>query len=109
MVTILKKILLLSVAFFSASLHANWHGANSGIIHSIDVTQANNYGIRVTLEGGAKLCGNANSFAYLNKSDDNYQAYLSVLLAAKFAKSVVVIYANRDANGYCQIGYISVV
>ena len=63
MVIILKKIMTFFAVFFSTSIHADWHGANSGIIHSIDVTQANNYGIRVTLEGGAKLCGNANGWA----------------------------------------------
>lgn len=87
-----------------------WDGAVSGKVRTIDVTGGNNYGFRIALEGSPKLCGNENSWAFINVSDSNYQTYVAVLLAAKAAQFDVRVYTNRtsDENGYCRIGYIAV-
>jgi hypothetical protein len=105
----LKRLMLslfLLVISFSASA---WDGTVSGKVFTIDVTGGTNYGFRVTLSGGPKLCGNDHAWAYLNDNDSNYNTYVSVLLAAKLADRTVTIYTNRKGgttNGYCHIGYI---
>ncbi|WP_421144900.1 hypothetical protein [Aeromonas dhakensis] len=87
-----------------------WDGATSGKISKIDVAPASNYGFRVYLDGDKKLCGNANSWAYINGSDSNYNTFVSVLLSAKASNATITIYANQEkqsGEAYCQIGYIS--
>lgn len=104
----MKYLFLLLVAFFSCTILA-WDGSVAGKIHSIEVTQGNNFGFRITLEGAPKFCGNENSWAFLNELDSNYQTYVSVLLAAKAAKLDVIIYSTREnVSGYCRIGHILV-
>jgi hypothetical protein len=109
MVEVCMKNWFFIVGLLSFSSQA-WDGHVSGKIGSIDVTSGNNYDLRVTLVNGPKLCGNGNTWAYLNNSDSNYQTYVSVLLAAKMAEKNVTIYTSKETksgNGYCHIGYIS--
>lgn len=96
--------ILFSVKAFS------WDGHVSGKIYNIDVTGGENYGFRLSLDGGTKsLCGNNHKWAYLNESASNYQTYVAVLLAAKMADKTVILYTNqKGGNGYCEIGYVSV-
>ncbi len=100
---------IIILCFFSAlslNAFAAWGGSNRGEISLIEVTAEHNFGYRVHLKGSPQLCGNTNTFAYLNKSDSNYDTYVSVLTAAKFAKTEVTIYTNSDSNGYCKIGHV---
>lgn len=86
-----------------------WDGTVSGKIILIDVTQAENSGFRVILEGSPELCANNSSspdWAYLNKSLSNYETYVSVFLSANLAGRTVTIYTTKDSNGNCQIGYL---
>lgn len=104
---------LICLAFLALSSHnvVAWDGMTNGHIRTIDVTGGNNYGFRVSLEGGPPLCGNSHTWAYINETDSNYQTYVAVLLAAKAAKQSVTLYTNRQNNasdGFCHIGYISV-
>ncbi|MCS4306768.1 hypothetical protein M2404_001093 [Rheinheimera pacifica] len=92
---------------FSCSAIA-WDGEVYEKIQSIDVTGGGNYGFRVTLEGAPPICGNANTWGFLNDTDSNYQTYVSVLLAAKAAKMNVTIFTVRDVNGYCHVGHVSI-
>lgn len=85
-----------------------WDGEESGEIESIHVTKSENYAFRVTLKNPRPMCGNQNTWVYLNESDSNYDTYVSVLLAAKFANANVKIYTEQMANGYCKIGYIAI-
>jgi hypothetical protein len=102
-----KNIVLLSLFFISLNALAAWDGTVVGKIKDVHVTSAENYGYRVVLDGSPKLCGNNHTWAYLNKSDSNYETYVSVLLAAKFAKTNVTLYTTKStANEYCHIGYI---
>ncbi|MDR6984480.1 hypothetical protein J2X32_003124 [Rheinheimera pacifica] len=98
--------MLLMVLFSGATVA--WDGEVYGKLQSIDVTGGSNYGFRVTFEGAPPICGNANTWGFLNDTDSNYQTYVSVLLAAKAAKMNVTIFTVRDVNGYCHIGHISV-
>ena len=52
-----------------------WDGAVAGKIVGVDVTAGENYDLRIYLDSGA-MCGNANAWAYVNKSNPNYEAYV---------------------------------
>jgi hypothetical protein len=84
-----------------------WDGTTGGTITFIDVT-TDNYGFRVTLAGSPALCGNQNTWAYITTTDSNYNAFAAALLSAKETGDGIVLYATRDASGYCHLGYISV-
>lgn len=105
----MKKLLLMAVAAASASMHsipANaWDGDVIGYILHIDVTGGSNYGFRVRLQGSSAVC-NSKDWGYLNAQDDNYQAYVSVLLSAFIAERSVEIFSNADSSGMCRIGYV---
>jgi len=102
------KFLLALVFLFSINVTAAWDGRQSGHISVIEVTQESNYAFRVWLKENLSLCGNNYQWAYLNKSDSNYEVYVSVLTAAKFAESNVTLFTMKQPSGYCKIGHISV-
>lgn len=106
----MKYIFTALLSIVALNTHA-WDGNRNGKISVIDVTGAQNYGFRLLLEGNPILCSLSSSqqatWAYLNKSNDNYQAYVGLLTAAMFAGKSVSIYSNF-VNGACEIGYISV-
>lgn len=106
MKNIISCLFLLS-AFYSHSVFA-WDGIKQGKVHQVHVTSAENYGFRITLTSKDALCGNQHTWAYLNKSDSNYETYVSTLLSAKHTSSDVILYTNQDgsSNNYCKIGYI---
>lgn len=111
MMSLKQRLICLAFLALSSPNVVAWDGMTTGHIRTIDVTGGNNYGFRVSLEGGPLLCGNSHTWAYINEADSNYQTYVAVLLAAKAAKQSVTLYTNRQNNasdGYCHIGYISV-
>ena len=92
---------------FSHSVIA-WDGTESGKVAVLQVTHESNFAFRVTLDTLKPMCGSdTHTWAYLNKSDSNYETYVSALLAAKFAQTPVTVHTNKDASGYCKIGYIA--
>jgi hypothetical protein len=95
-----------AILLLTAKAALAWDGAVSGIPTVIDVTDGNNYGFRVYV-GSQAMCGNANNWGYLNSTDSNYSAYVAAILMAKAQGSTLVVYSNRDANGYCHIGYMT--
>ena len=106
----MKNIILFISVLFSVNA-ISWDGVASGKVEVIDITAESNLGFRVTLIASnnefVTQC-NSLTWAYLNKSSSNYQAYVSVLLAAKMAQTATTIYTTEDANGFCHIGYISI-
>ncbi|MFL0809263.1 MAG: hypothetical protein K6L76_02495 [Agarilytica sp.] len=96
----LLLLILVSLPAFS------WDGSITGEIGRIQITAATNYGFRISLAGLPKPCGSNADWAYVSKDDTNYQSYLSALLAAKFAKSSVTLFSNKDTSDYCKIGHI---
>ncbi|MBW8184268.1 hypothetical protein [Shewanella nanhaiensis] len=107
----MRYILIFILVLSIPNLCSAWDGTVAGTINTIDVTHGQNYGFRITLKGGPKLCGNNHTWAYLNDSDSNYQVLVSTLLAAKMAGNSVRLYTNQEqnsGNNYCHIGYISV-
>ncbi len=105
----MKHISLLIVAFFTSLNVAAWDGWETGVITSVEVTGAENYGFRIGFKGWPAMCGTGSpGWAYINKSNDNYQAYVSTLLAVALSGKKVIVYTNKNpANGQCQIGHIS--
>lgn len=78
-----------------------------GLITRIDSTEAQNYGIRIYL-GNKPLCSApVKTWAYMNKSWDNYEATLSLLLTAYALKKTVTVISNSDGY-YCRLSYIIV-
>ena len=104
-----KLIIFLAFSFASLMVEANWDGTVTGKIKNIDVVSTNgdNFGFRLALVDNPSLCGNNNTWAYINKSDDNYDAVVSVLLAAKMAEREVILYSNQASASYCHIGYVT--
>lgn len=82
-----------------------WDGTVTGVINTIDVTDAENFGFRITFTQGEKFCG-TNTWAFINKSDSNYETYVSVLLAAKMSGKALTVYTTKHSSGFCKIGYL---
>jgi hypothetical protein len=82
-------------------------GTVTGAVSKLDMTEATNLAFRVYLSGSPAMCGNANTWAYVEVSDTNYQGYVSFVMSAWMANKTLTIYSNRDASGYCQIIYIT--
>lgn len=101
-----SRSLLLALVIASPAALA-WDGSVSGRIAQADVTSAGNLAFRVVLESSPAMCGNANAWAYVDTTDANYNAYVAVLLAAKAQNVLIHVYSNRDAQGYCKIGYVA--
>lgn len=105
-----KWIIALSIASLSFVMIVPrayaWDGIVKGLINSIDVTDADNYGFRITLTQGEKFCGTT-TWAFINKSDSNYETYVSVLLTAKMSGKAVTIFTTQQSGGFCKIGYIT--
>lgn len=83
-----------------------WDGVVAGTIHALDVTQGENYGFRVYLNGVGSNCTGGANWSYINESDSNYKTFVAVLMMAKAQEAQVTIYTNLQ-NGYCRIGYIT--
>jgi hypothetical protein len=98
----------LTLALLATSQAVAWDGTVTGVIRRADVTDGPNYAFRIELQGVPQLCGNANTWAFIDSTTANYNVYVASILAAKAAGDTVVVYSNRDATtGYCRIGYIS--
>jgi hypothetical protein len=100
----LASMLLIS-QLFAPSVSLAWDGAVTGVPFEIDVTDGGNFGFRVYLPSA--MCGNSYNWAYLNATDSNYSTYVAALLMAKAQGGTVMVYSNKDSNGYCHIGYVS--
>jgi hypothetical protein len=83
-----------------------WDGQISGVIFELDVTAGDDSGFRVFLPT-TSMCGNSMNWAYLNSSDSNYSTYAAALMMAKATGENIVVFSNKDSNGYCHIGYVA--
>jgi hypothetical protein len=101
------RLLILAGLLALPSLSRAWDGDVTGVVTQIDVTDGAYSGFRIYFS--VAMCGNTNNWAYLNSADSNYSAYTAALLMAKAQGLTVQVFSNRDANGYCHIGYISIV
>ena len=101
------RTIVATVALLISAHAFAWDGAVVGRIIGTDVTDGPNYAFRIDLQGAPALCGNANTWAFIDSTTPNYNAYVATILAAKAAGDTVTVYSNRDAGtGYCRIGYV---
>jgi hypothetical protein len=101
------RTIVMTLALLATSQSFAWDGAVIGVVRSADVTDGPNYAFRIELQGSPQLCGNANTWAFVDSTTPNYNVYVAAILAAKAAGDTVTVYTNRDAStGYCRIGYI---
>ncbi len=78
----------------------------SGVIHSTWLSGGNNAAFRIYLSqnGVDQLSQCQYGFAYLNTSDDNYQAKVANLLTAYSLRKTVILHGIvTEANGLCRI------
>jgi len=78
----------------------------SGVIVSTWLSGGSNSAFRIYLSqaGVDQLSSCQYGFAYLNTSDDNYQAKVASLLTAYSLKKTVNLYGIvTEANGFCRI------
>ncbi|PFH09715.1 hypothetical protein BCF11_2115 [Collimonas sp. PA-H2] len=99
--------LAMATVLVSGSASA-WDGVTSGVISTISlVPSTGNYETRITLANGAQFC-NGQTWAALHAGTPNYNVVTASLLTAKTQRSTVTVYTNKDANGNCLIGYVTV-
>ena len=96
-----------TTASLIASLALAWDGTPTGIPGQIDVAQGSGLGYRIYLSPAVSMCGNSNTWAYLNTTDINYSTYVATIMMAKAQGFSILVYTTVDANGYCHIGYLS--
>lgn len=106
----MKNKILFIISLLASLSASAWDGWETGVINSVEVTAAENYGFRIGFKGGPAMCGSGSpNWAYVNKSNDNYQTYVATLLAVALSGKRVIVYTNKNpSNGQCQIGHISV-
>jgi len=78
----------------------------SGVIRSTWLSGGSNYAFRIYLSqaGVDQLNQCTAGFAYLNTSDDNYQAKVASLMTAySMKKTVTLSLIFTDPNGFCRI------
>lgn len=92
----IKQLAFATGLVLAASANAQqWDGSNTGKITTIDVTNAENFGFRVYLDGRS-MCTNGPPWAYLNGSDSNYKTYVSLLMMARAMDRPVLIYTSKQ-------------
>ena len=103
---ILRKALLLASIALAPCAFA-WDGVTTGNVLQIDAATFPSFGqLRVYLSGALCGTGSAN-WAYVNTTDVNYSLYAATILSAQAQGLQIIVYANKDSNGYCQMGYLS--
>jgi hypothetical protein len=86
-------------------------GQSSGQIGSLFTVASSggapgNYDFRVYFVGSPVIC-NGQPWAYVNIGDANYAAIVANILAARASGATVLLNWTQQANGYCQINFIS--
>lgn len=116
---LLVTLMLLSSIIFAVDVDPNWDGFIECKIMKLDVTEGNQYGIRV-LTDQTDLLNDTNtthdpiSWAFLNENDSNYKTYVALLSLAFTMDYKVKIYVKEVPYGSetsyaAHIGYLSVI
>ncbi len=102
---LIPSVLAVCLMLLSGKAFA-WDGVKYGKITGVDVTDAENFAVRVYLDG-TPVCGTTESWGYVNKGHSNYEAMVAIINSAFLSGRQVTIYTNRTGN-YCEIGYLAV-
>ena len=103
----MKKSVLAVIGLFTTQAAFAWDGITTSTISQIDTTDGPAIAFRIYF-GSNPICGSEYNWAYLNTTDPNYSVYVATVLMAKATSSTVIVYSNRDSNGYCHMHYITV-
>ena len=106
-----NKFLLCTLLTIICTKSFAWDGRVEGKVGIVEVSNTQDLSFRVFLDGLPSLCGNELSWAFLSKTNPNYDTLVSVLLTAKAANLSVTLYTNISSiNGseFCELGYVSV-
>lgn len=100
-------LILVGLFSFATSVALSWDGIATGKIVKMEITDSENFGVRVVLD--KSICGSENLYwAYLNGSDSNYKTYVAALLMARALNQQITVYANKVWNGqFCHIGHLA--
>lgn len=98
------KISVLAL-LLSASPASAWDGIKVGRISGIDVTDSQNFGFRIYMDG-TPMCGTTEAWAYQNKDFNNYDAMVSLLTTAYFSSKQIVAYTTK-VGSYCRLDYVA--
>jgi hypothetical protein len=98
---LLKSVAMTALLWAAPS--TAWDGIKNGKITGVDVTNAQNFGFRIYMDG-TPMCGTTEGWAYVNKDWDNYDALVSLLTSAYLAGKTVIVHTTK-VGSYCEIGY----
>lgn len=74
-------------------------------ILQLETTDGTNFAFRV--QGPSAMCGAGTPFwVYMNTDWDNYQATAALLTSAWMSGRQITVFSNKDAGGYCRLGYV---
>jgi hypothetical protein len=90
---------------FCASPASAWDGIKVGKISGIDVTDGQNFGFRIYMDG-TPMCGTTEAWAFQNKDFNNYDAMVSLLTSAYFNGKQVIAYTTKVGT-YCRLDYVA--
>lgn len=101
-----QRYKLLAAALILAAPLSPAMAGPTGRITEVSNSNAGNYSFRVFLDSGVAGC--TYNFAFINTSDDNYQAKVSTLLTAFSLGKTVQLTTSVVAGNFCQISDINV-
>lgn len=111
----IRATLAACLAAMALSTASAWDGAVNGTIIQLDGLGSTggapgNFDFRIYISGGPLMCTGAaqSGWAYVNSTDANYKALVSMLLTAYVMGKNVTVYSNL-VNSECQIGYIKII
>ena len=80
----------------------------TGKISHLWLSTGQNYGFRVYLtnNGTDPLAGCFYDFAYVNTTNDNYQAYVATMLTDYALQKPVLFHMTQQSDGFCVIDEI---
>lgn len=104
------KILAIIFLMMNVSISlAFWDGSVTGKVGRLEVTNGDNYGLRIYLKENPKLCNNSTTWGYIDPSNSNYDIYVSLITASKFADATVTLHTTQTSSGLCEIVLLYVI
>lgn len=105
---VMRRVFLSGLVLALAQGEARaWDGIVTANIVQLDVTDANNCGVRVYLDGAPTMCGTGSAvWAFLPAGFSNYAAAVSLMTSAWLAGKPVTLHTTRVGGAFCEIGYI---
>ena len=105
----LKSLLttaLVATTLLPAIGHSELYSPKTGLIRQIDVSVSDNRNFRVFLKDVPFECGSGETYAYIDNTANNFDTFLSVILAAKMANKPIRLYNQAGIQNNCVITYL---